>query len=77
MDVLKAILDRMGVAVAEVGEHSHLRADLGLDSTETTELELELARLCERPVDLWDARDYTLGELATLLAAPNRPHGAT
>lgn len=72
MDVLVSILTGMGVPADELSEHSHLRADLGLDSTETVELELALAKHCPRPVDLWDARDYTLGELAALIDVGSR-----
>lgn len=67
MDVLVSILTRIGVPADDVSEYSHLRADLGLDSTETAELELALALHCSAPVDLWDARDYTLGQLAALI----------
>jgi 2,3-dihydroxybenzoate-AMP ligase len=69
MEALNAILAEMGVDRREISADSHLRTDLGLDSTETTQLELELTRRCSTTVNLWDARDYTLGELAALIDA--------
>jgi acyl carrier protein len=70
MDTLRDILAELGVDPAQLGARTRLRADLGLDSTETTELELELRRRCSTRVDLWDAKDYTLGELAALIGGP-------
>jgi len=45
-----------------------LRAELGLSSVETIELQLALKQQFGVTVDLWDQDDYTLGRLAELIA---------
>jgi acyl carrier protein len=68
MEAIQALLRHIGVAEAELGGPDiRLRADLALDSTETSALELELRESFGVRVDLWDARDYTVGELAALV----------
>ncbi|WP_063772677.1 phosphopantetheine-binding protein [Streptomyces sp. CT34] len=54
--------------LAEAGEDWKLRAELGLSSVETTELQLALKQRFAVTVDLWDQDDYTLGRLAELIA---------
>ncbi|GII54378.1 2,3-dihydroxybenzoate-AMP ligase [Planotetraspora thailandica] len=70
IDVLSDVLLHLGVTPEEVTPDARLRADLALSSVETTELELELERRFGIRVDLWDARDYALGELAALIPEP-------
>ncbi|MDF5753563.1 AMP-binding protein [Spongiactinospora sp. TRM90649] len=67
---LTGVLTSLGVSADELTPEVRLRADLELSSVETTELELELERRFGVYVDLWDAKDYTLGELAALATAP-------
>ncbi|WP_243795386.1 hypothetical protein [Saccharopolyspora gloriosae] len=50
-----------------VQHETRLRADLGLDSTETAQLEIELRERSVFNVDLWDSHDYTVAELADSL----------
>jgi 2,3-dihydroxybenzoate-AMP ligase len=69
---LTGVLSAIGLSANEVTPEVRLRADLELSSVETTELELELERRFGVYVDLWDAKDYTLGELATLAAPPEQ-----
>lgn len=65
--VVRNILADIGIDSAAVRADSRLRADLGLDSTETTQLEIELRERDAAGVDLWDAHDYAVAELAELL----------
>lgn len=64
IDALREILLGLGVEDDKIGPERRLRSDLALDSTETTELELELRRQFGLRVDLWDRHDYSLAELA-------------
>ena len=68
VEAVKAILVELGVEEVHLGPDRHLRADLALDSTETTELEIELRRRFNASVDLWDSKDYTIAELARRIA---------
>ena len=70
-DAVKAILVELGVEEEVLGPDCHLRADLALDSTETTELELELKRRFNTMIDLWDNKDYTIQEIAERIAGGN------
>ncbi|MFF7231139.1 phosphopantetheine-binding protein [Streptomyces sioyaensis] len=54
--------------LAEATADWQLRAELGLSSVETTELQLALKQRFGVTVDLWDQDDYTLGRLAELIA---------
>lgn len=80
VEAVKAILVELGVEEAQLGPDRHLRADLALDSTETTELEIELRHRFNVAIDLWDRTDYTIAELAQRVAVggdgPARPGGA-
>ncbi|MFI0421262.1 AMP-binding protein [Spongiactinospora sp. 9N601] len=74
VDVLRDVLQSLGVTRDEITPEARLRADLELSSVETTELELELDRGFGVRVDLWDAKDYRLEELAELVRqASDRP----
>ncbi|RBQ21145.1 (2,3-dihydroxybenzoyl)adenylate synthase [Spongiactinospora rosea] len=74
VDVLRDVLQSLGVTRDEITPEARLRADLELSSVETTELELELDRGFGVRVDLWDAKDYRLEELAELVRkARDRP----
>ncbi|WP_016696702.1 AMP-binding protein [Actinoalloteichus spitiensis] len=64
MEELRRILTELGVEEQEIAPDLRLRAHLALDSTETVELEARLGRDYGVVVDLWDAHDYTLGELS-------------
>jgi acyl carrier protein len=67
IEPVSELLEDIGIETGGVGADARLRATLGLDSVETTELELELGRRYGLKVDLWDAKDYSLGELASLV----------
>jgi 2,3-dihydroxybenzoate-AMP ligase len=69
MEQIREILVHIGLEHVELEPGTRLRADLGLDSSETTQLESQLAERLGTRVDLWDEHDYTLGELAELVAA--------
>ena len=64
---LNDVLREIGIETGQITADARLRADLGLDSVETTELELELGRRFGLKVDLWDTKDHTLAELAALV----------
>ncbi len=72
IEAIGEVLREVGVTTAEITAEVRLRADLALDSVETSELELELAHRFGLKIDLWDATDYSLGELAALIAPPER-----
>lgn len=65
MDRIRELLDHIGLEYVETEPDTRLRADLGLDSGETTRLESRLAAMGVE-IDLWAEYDYTLGELAEL-----------
>ncbi len=74
-DVLRALSD-IGLDAAlldEAGPDVRLRAELGLDSVETTDLQLELKKRFGVEIDLWDQEDYTLGQLAERIAPAGSP----
>lgn len=64
---VRGVLAEIGVDCADLRRDSRLRADLGLDSAETAQLEIELREQFAAVVDLWDAHDYEVGELAELI----------
>ncbi|WP_343240431.1 phosphopantetheine-binding protein [Streptomyces sp. SID14515] len=67
MDVLKQLLLDIGIAeqtLTEIEPHTRLRADLGLSSVETTDLEIQLRERFGIRVNLWDKVDYTVEQLA-------------
>jgi len=68
IEAVKAILIELGVEEEHLAPNRHVRADLALDSTETTELELELRRRFNAVIDLWDRKDYTIEEIAQRIA---------
>lgn len=61
---LRDILTELGFEEELLTPGRRLRGDLALSSAETTELGLEVERRFHTQVDLWDAHDYTLAELA-------------
>jgi 2,3-dihydroxybenzoate-AMP ligase len=74
IEQLSEVLGHLGVETGEVTAGTRLRANLGLDSVETTELELELRRRFGVTVDLWDTQDYSLAELAVLVEQAGARH---
>ncbi|WP_432021866.1 acyl carrier protein [Streptomyces parvus] len=67
MDVLKQLLLDIGIAeqtLTEIGPGTRLRADLGLSSVETTDLEIRLRERFGVRINLWDKADYTMEQLA-------------
>lgn len=66
IDRIREILVDIGLEYVSLEPETRLRADLSLDSQETTRLEAELARRLNVRVNLWDEHDYALGELADL-----------
>ncbi|GEB52550.1 MULTISPECIES: acyl carrier protein [Streptomyces] len=73
---LREILAELGFQPELLTDDRRLRAELALSSAETTELGLELERRFGTRVDLWDAHDYTLAELAAALDAEAQASGA-
>ncbi|KNB50303.1 hypothetical protein AC230_23740 [Streptomyces caatingaensis] len=77
MEDVHRVLTDIGLDPAileEAGPHARLRAELGLDSVETTDLQLELGKRFGLDIDLWDREDYTLADLAgRIAAAGSRP----
>src|SRR5580700_800286 len=67
MELLGEVLAQIGVSDGPPAPGARLRATLGLDSVETTELELQLSQRFGLDIDLWDATDYSLAELAALM----------
>ncbi|WP_030257785.1 MULTISPECIES: acyl carrier protein [Streptomyces] len=77
LDELRSILTELGVPADELTPGSRLRSGLGLDSTETAQLELEIEERLRAHVDLWDRHDYSLAELAEAIdRAPGDGSGA-
>ncbi|MDF3293946.1 acyl carrier protein [Streptomyces silvisoli] len=66
-EVLSDIVDTD--TLEDAGPDVRLRADLGLNSVETTDLQLELKKQFGLDIDLWDQEDYSLGELAERITA--------
>ncbi|HEU5359415.1 MAG TPA: acyl carrier protein [Gemmatimonadales bacterium] len=73
---LTDILAGLGVEPELLTPDTRLRSDLGLTSTETTELGLEMTRRFGARIDLWDAADYSLAELADAISAERGAAGA-
>jgi 2,3-dihydroxybenzoate-AMP ligase len=69
---ISALLHDIGLTHVDLEPDTRLRADLGLDSAETTQLESKLAEHLGVQVDLWDEHDYTLGELSALVGNSSR-----
>ncbi|MEV0700108.1 phosphopantetheine-binding protein [Saccharopolyspora sp. NPDC050389] len=63
---LHEIFQGLGV-VEEIQADTRLQADLGLDSTEITALELELERRFGVRIDLWGATDFSVAELDAVI----------
>ncbi|WP_329791522.1 AMP-binding protein [Lentzea sp. DG1S-22] len=66
-DHICATLSALGIEDDRLVAHSSLRADLGLDSTELTQLEVELSERFGFRVDLWSENDYTISQVADLV----------
>jgi 2,3-dihydroxybenzoate-AMP ligase len=66
---LTDILAGLGVEPELLGPDARLRSVLGLSSAETTELGLEVTHRFGVQIDLWDATDYSLAELAAAIDA--------
>ncbi|MFJ9447792.1 acyl carrier protein [Kitasatospora sp. NPDC101235] len=79
LDELRSILTELGVPEDELTPGCRLRSGLGLDSTETAQLELEIEERLLARIDLWDKHDYSLAELAEVVdreAADGNADGA-
>ncbi|MFI7412538.1 acyl carrier protein [Streptomyces sp. NPDC049627] len=72
LDELRSILMALGVPEDELTPGCRLRSGLGLDSTETAQLELEIEERLRAQVDLWDRHDYSLAELAEVIDRGSR-----
>ncbi|WP_083753566.1 acyl carrier protein [Actinosynnema sp. ALI-1.44] len=75
VDVLKQLLLDIGIAeetLTELRPYTRLRADLGLNSTETTDLEVQLRERFGVRVNLWDQEDYTVDELVAGITENSR-----
>jgi acyl carrier protein len=67
IDTIRELIVQIGLEHVELEPDSRLRADLGLDSGETTALESQLRARLGATVDLWAEHDYSLAELADLV----------
>jgi hypothetical protein len=67
IDAIRDILVHIGLTHVELAPRTRLRADLGLDSAETTALEGQLRERLGATIDLWAEHDYSLDELAELV----------
>ncbi|MFD7549595.1 acyl carrier protein [Streptomyces sp. NPDC059578] len=67
VDILKNLLLDIGIAgekLDEIQPYTRIRADLGLSSIETTDLEIQLRERFDVTINLWDQVDYTIEQLA-------------
>ncbi|GAA2460286.1 hypothetical protein [Streptomyces macrosporus] len=72
IDEVRRILSDLGIAQDLLREDALLRAHLGLDSVDITQLEIEFSERLGTRVDLWGEHDCTLRQLADALSG-NRP----
>ncbi|MFH9137384.1 acyl carrier protein [Streptomyces sp. NPDC017524] len=75
MDVIKQLLLDIGISeqtLSEVEPYTRLRADIGLNSVETTDLEIQLRERFGVRMDLWDKDDYTVEQLTRGIAEAPR-----
>ncbi|WP_278262538.1 acyl carrier protein [Nocardia sp. AG03] len=73
MSEFKQLLIEIGVperTVDGVRPQTRIRADLGLSSSQTTELEIQLRERFGMTLNLWDREDYTVGQLADRIPEP-------
>ncbi|MFF2022055.1 acyl carrier protein [Streptomyces sp. NPDC058171] len=67
VDILKKLLLDIGIPgekLDEIQPYTRIRADLGLSSIETTDLEIQLRERFDVTINLWDQVDYTIDQLA-------------
>ncbi|MBM7172225.1 AMP-binding protein [Streptomyces sp. G44] len=57
----------MGIEKELLRPDARLRAHLGLDSVDLTQIQLALTERCDTPVDLWSEHDFTLRQLADVV----------
>ncbi|MGX2993184.1 AMP-binding protein [Streptomyces sp. JNUCC 64] len=81
VDLLKKLLLDIGIVgekLEEIQPFTRLRADLGLSSIETTDLEIQLREQFGVKVNLWDRVDYTIEQLSDDIrgGVPMSPLGA-
>ncbi|MTE17732.1 AMP-binding protein [Streptomyces sp. TRM43335] len=67
----------MGIEQELLREDALLRAHLGLDSVDITQLEIEFSERLGTRVDLWGEHDHTLRQLADALDGNGRPSPRT
>lgn len=75
VDVIKQLLLDIGISeqtLSEVEPYTRLRADIGLNSVETTDLEIQLRERFGVRMDLWDKDDYTVEQLTRGIAEAPR-----
>lgn len=72
---LTEILAGLGVEPELLEPDARLRSVLGLSSADTTELGLEVSQRFGVQIDLWDATDYSLAELADVIGAEQAAAG--
>ncbi|MFJ8692171.1 AMP-binding protein [Streptomyces roseolilacinus] len=66
---VRSILADLGIAEELLHDEARLRAHLGLDSVDLSELQLELAERFGARFDPWDGHDPTVRQLAALVRA--------
>ncbi|MDT0611082.1 AMP-binding protein [Streptomyces lancefieldiae] len=64
IDEVRRILRDLGIEEQLLHDDARLRADLGLDSVDLTQMQVELADRFATRVDLWTGHDHTLRQLA-------------
>jgi 2,3-dihydroxybenzoate-AMP ligase len=67
IEEVRKILRDLGIEEELLHEDARLRAHLGLDSVDLTQVQMDLADRFAARVDLWTAHDYTLRQLADVL----------
>lgn len=75
VDVIKQLLLDIGISeqtLSGVEPYTRLRADIGLNSVETTDLEIQLRERFGVRMDLWDKDDYTVEQLTRGIAEAPR-----
>ncbi|MFH8974957.1 AMP-binding protein [Streptomyces sp. NPDC017890] len=67
IEEVRKILRDLGIEEELLRDDAQLRTQLGLDSVDLTQLQVELAERFATRVDLWTEHDYTLRQLADIV----------
>nr|WP_240449005.1 AMP-binding protein [Streptomyces harenosi] len=75
LEEVRKVLRDLGIEEELLHEDARLRAHLGLDSVDLTQMQVDFAERFAARVDLWTEHDYTLRQLADVLGE-HRPGAA-